>query len=445
MSDPVINPDRRALTSRFEDALDLASEYHRRDVRKGTSIPYLSHLLQVAGLVLEAGGDEDQAIVGLLHDAVEDAQTAEEAAVRRDAIGRRFGDRVLGIVDACTDGDPDEKQELTWRERKERYLAHLEDVAPNVLLVSVSDKLHNARAVLRDYRSLGEDLWGRFNGGKGGTLWYYRSLADLYRRRGGVPYAEELGAVVEELERHAVRGSRRHVLNWVESSDFVGSLNDLLEGTGAVVSAADSWLPHGWDVPAEAKLDGRAPGQWPPVDWEALQEWWLAVGKGNVPNWDLLSACEIDGTPGLVLVEAKAHSKELSLAGKRSSSDSEGSMANHDRIGSAIEEARTALEAEVPGIEISRDRAYQLSNRIAHAWWLARHGVPVVLLYLGFTGDERMADVGEPYADDASWQEHFRAQAAEVFPADHLERRIDCGPAAFRLLVRSMSVPEDRS
>jgi (p)ppGpp synthase/HD superfamily hydrolase len=193
--------ESRHLTDAFDDALRLAHDFHRTHIRKGTEIPYFAHLLQVSGLVLEAGGDEEQAIAALLHDAIEDADTPEEAADRERQIRERFGERVVRLVLGCTDGDPAEKDEMPWRERKERYLHHLgDDADPDVLLISVSDKLHNARAILRDYRAHGEALWGRFRGGKAGTLWYYRALVDTYRARGLEPFVAELNEVVRSLE-----------------------------------------------------------------------------------------------------------------------------------------------------------------------------------------------------------------------------------------------------
>lgn len=191
--DPLLGPC-------FADAMGFALERHRDQARKGTDIPYMAHLLQVAGIVLEAGGDEDQAIAGLLHDAVEDAPAGEADAVR-GVIAARFGDRVLELVEACTDADTRPKP--PWRARKEAYLRHLPDAPPAALLVSSVDKLHNARAILRDLRTLGEALWDRFAGGKEGTLWYYESLVTAYREAGGTPVVAELERVVGRMRREA--------------------------------------------------------------------------------------------------------------------------------------------------------------------------------------------------------------------------------------------------
>ncbi len=188
-----------ALTPRFEDALVFAARLHGGDVRKGTTIPYVSHVLGVASLALEHGANEDEAIGALLHDTVEDAKGDAESV--RTEIRRRFGTAVLDIVDGCTDART--KPKPPFRERKERYIAHLPEASPSVRLVSAADKLYNARAILSDYRTIGEALWARFNGGRSGTLWYYRALADAFRSFGPGRLAEELDRVVSEIEQLA--------------------------------------------------------------------------------------------------------------------------------------------------------------------------------------------------------------------------------------------------
>ena len=188
-----------ALTPRFEDALVFAARLHGGDVRKGTTIPYVSHVLGVASIALEHGANEDEAIGALLHDTVEDAKGDSESV--RTEIRRRFGAAVLDIVDGCTDART--KPKPPFRERKERYIAHLPEAPPSVRLVSAADKLYNARAILSDYRAIGEALWARFNGGRSGTLWYYRAVADVFRTLGPSRLAEELDRVVSELEQLA--------------------------------------------------------------------------------------------------------------------------------------------------------------------------------------------------------------------------------------------------
>jgi (p)ppGpp synthase/HD superfamily hydrolase len=177
---------------KLEHALLYASRLHRNQVRKGTSTPYITHLLAVASIVGENGGTEDEVVAALLHDAPEDQGGG---ATLRD-IRLRFGDEVAEIVDGCTDTYQDPKP--PWRERKERYLAHLANAPDSVRLVSSADKLHNARSVLSDYMLVGEDLWTRFNGKKVGTLWYYRAIVDALPDEN--PIIEELDRVVTELE-----------------------------------------------------------------------------------------------------------------------------------------------------------------------------------------------------------------------------------------------------
>jgi (p)ppGpp synthase/HD superfamily hydrolase len=177
---------------KFDHALLYASRLHRDQVRKGTSTPYITHLLAVASIVGENGGTEDEVVAALLHDAPEDQ--GGEATLQE--IRDQFGDGVAEIVDGCT--DTYETPKPPWRERKERYLAHLAGASGSVRLVSSADKLHNARTVLSDYRLLGEDLWTRFNGKKEGTLWYYRAVVDVLQ--GDSPIVEELDRTVSELE-----------------------------------------------------------------------------------------------------------------------------------------------------------------------------------------------------------------------------------------------------
>ncbi len=188
------------LSSHFEEALLFATRLHGGQVRKGTGIPYVAHLLAVAGIVLDYGGTETEAIAALLHDAVED----QGGPPTREEIRRRFGAEVVAIVDGCSDTDQEPKP--PWQARKEAYLAGLGHEAASVRLVSAADKLHNVRDILAAYRALGEALWGRFNGGREGTLWYYRALVRVYRATDTVPaLVDELDRVVTDLERLAER------------------------------------------------------------------------------------------------------------------------------------------------------------------------------------------------------------------------------------------------
>jgi (p)ppGpp synthase/HD superfamily hydrolase len=168
---------------------------HATQTRKGSGVPYITHLLGVASIALEYGANEDEAIAALLHDAIED----QGGSATREEIRRRFGDTVTEIVDGCTDSDTTPKP--PWRQRKEVYIAHLPTASASVHLVSAADKLHNARSILKDYRLLGESVWDRFKGGKSGTLWYYRSIVEAFQQAESTPLIDELDRVVSELEQ----------------------------------------------------------------------------------------------------------------------------------------------------------------------------------------------------------------------------------------------------
>ena len=183
-----------ALSARFEEALAYAAHLHADQTRKGTEIPYVGHLLGVTSIVIQYGGGEDQAIAALLHDAAEDQGGVETLAQIRD----RFGDAVADIVAGCTDSWTMPKP--PWRARKEAYIAHLTHASQTELLVSAADKLHNARAILSDYRGTGEAVWDRFTGRKTGTLWYYHALVDALRAHYPSPVVEELARVVSDLD-----------------------------------------------------------------------------------------------------------------------------------------------------------------------------------------------------------------------------------------------------
>jgi (p)ppGpp synthase/HD superfamily hydrolase len=184
------------MTTRFDQALAYASEVHRDQVRKGSGIPYISHVLGVASIAMEYGADEDEAIGALLHDAAEDGGGEARLAEIRARFGDEVGDIVLGCSDSLVE-DPDEK--LPWRERKEAYLAHVDSASAPVCLVSAADKIHNVRAIMRDYARHGEEVWERFQGGREGTRWYYREVADALALRYRAPITRDLQALVDEL------------------------------------------------------------------------------------------------------------------------------------------------------------------------------------------------------------------------------------------------------
>lgn len=181
------------LTQRFEQALLYAARLHSQQVRKGSGIPYMSHLLSVAALVLEMGGDEDQAIAALLHDAIEDQGGLET----REVIRTHFGDDVVALVEGCTDSYTIPKK--PWRERKQQYLEHLKTASPEVRRISLADKLHNARSILMDVESLGNKVWEKFQGGREGSLWYYHSLLTIFEQQPN-HWTKELGRILSHLE-----------------------------------------------------------------------------------------------------------------------------------------------------------------------------------------------------------------------------------------------------
>jgi GTP pyrophosphokinase len=218
------------LSARFEQALVYTAILHSGQGRKGTPVPYVSHLLSVAALALENGANEDEVIAALLHDAVEDAG----GAPRLEDIRCRFGQRVAEIVAGCTDTEVDENRPqrggqipfvpLTpqkgtvpdgspkppWEERKRKYIAQLAHGSDSVKLVSCADKVHNARSIVADLREQGDSIWSRFTTGKAGTLWYYRTLVETYQQHGAPKrQLNKLVRTVDEMEQLAQGKNRR--------------------------------------------------------------------------------------------------------------------------------------------------------------------------------------------------------------------------------------------
>lgn len=181
------------LTERFDRALAYASSLHRTQVRKGSQVPYVSHLLAVCSLVIENRGNEDQAIAALLHDAAEDQGGRKILAEIRQI----YGDGVADIVADCTDSWTEPKP--AWRERKEQYLASIAHKPKTSLLVSLADKVHNARSILFDLTACGPSVWDRFTGGRDGSLWYYGELARIFAAVMPGPLADELGRTVGRM------------------------------------------------------------------------------------------------------------------------------------------------------------------------------------------------------------------------------------------------------
>ncbi len=182
-----------AKWARLADAMTYALDIHSAQVRKGANTPYIGHLLGVASLVLESGGDEEQAMAGVLHDAIEDQGVEQEGIILA-----RFGARVAAIVRGCTDADSVPKP--PWKARKEAYIEHLETAGPDIWLVSCSDKLFNVRAILTDLQSHGLAVFDRFTAGQDGTLWYYSALASAFSRLLPGALSRELNETVQRMK-----------------------------------------------------------------------------------------------------------------------------------------------------------------------------------------------------------------------------------------------------
>lgn len=182
------------FSSRFVNAFEFANNLHINQYRKGTDVPYISHLLAVTALVIEAGGDEDLAIAALLHDAVEDQGGIELLC----KIKEEFGTRVAQIVKGCSDSF--EIPKPPWIERKQNYLQSLKTADQDVLLVSQADKLHNARSILHDLQYHGDAAWGKFKGGKEGTLWYYQCLLEIFQERWNTPLVNEFDETLNRIK-----------------------------------------------------------------------------------------------------------------------------------------------------------------------------------------------------------------------------------------------------
>ena len=182
------------LTNRFDEALAWASELHREQTRKGAGAPYISHLLAVTAMVLEAGADEDEAIAAVLHDAIED----QGGHAVREEIRRRFGDRVTALVDGCTDAE--EMPKPPWRERKEAFIASIASAPPSVRLIVTADKLHNVSCSIQDLEREGPEVWNRFRG-REKALWYYRSVTAALEAAGENPLTPRLKRALEQLEQ----------------------------------------------------------------------------------------------------------------------------------------------------------------------------------------------------------------------------------------------------
>jgi hypothetical protein len=241
-------------------------------------------------------------------------------------------------------------------------------------------------------------------------------------------------------------GSRRHVLDWVESPAFLDTVRGWVDKHGLSISANATWMPKSWAESDESKLFDFASPFLPESQKDALRRWWLVYAtSANIPNWDVIVAAKTTDQPALVLFEAKAHVEEFDCNKKlrktRETLDAQARTdANHQKIGEAIEDASRALRSIHSGISISRDCCYQFSNRIAFAWKLASMGITTVLIFLGFTGDREIKKEGVYFFDEAHWQRAFAEYSAASFPLELFGRSIPCGAASFFVLSHSLPV-----
>ena len=251
-----------------------------------------------------------------------------------------------------------------------------------------------------------------------------------------------------ELDDWSQRGSkpRCHLMTDGTRVEVMGRLTGLVKPYGSVTT--DNWMPRGFESTAEAEL--HKPNTFiADENSDKLKNWWLEGRRGKAPTWDLVSQCSVgNGTSarqGVLLVEAKAHRTELEQEqdGKRFESQaSNNSHRNHDRIGSAIDEANVGLRMLTgdPGWALSRDKCYQLANRLAWAWKLMELGVPVVLVYLGFLNATEMSDKGEPFHDHADWEACVKGHARPHVPEGVWDREWQAtNGASLVMRIRSIS------
>lgn len=240
------------------------------------------------------------------------------------------------------------------------------------------------------------------------------------------------------FQKRDLKGSRLRclMLTSLPRKQIARCLTELVRPYGVVDSEEEKWMPQGFLEPHEAKL-GETELFVKPKDRESVTDWWLAVKpRADTPNWDLVATCKIDGKKGLILVEAKAHKSELASAGK-TEPKTENGWKNHERIGEAIEDANTSLNAQSSGWALSRDTHYQLCNRFAWSWKLASMGIPVVLVYLGFLNADEMPG---HFPSAGEWCSAVREYSNGIVPGGVWESKVIVGNTPIYSIIRSLDL-----
>jgi hypothetical protein len=237
------------------------------------------------------------------------------------------------------------------------------------------------------------------------------------------------------------KGSKRSMLELIDSTNFISSMNLMIQEEGAVVVTIDSWLPLGIKKPREGQLKEFLNANFNNQLATEFVTWWLAESTYRTPNWDFISTCKINGQKGILLIEAKAHKGELngeSHGKKLKANASKDSKSNHENVQSAIKKANDGINKAIYSVSISRDKCYQLSNRVANAWWLANQGIPVVLIYLGFLDVQEMNYGGRKIlTNQLEWENCFLEHTKQVGVDKIVDKWVDCGKSRFKLICKS--------
>lgn len=235
-----------------------------------------------------------------------------------------------------------------------------------------------------------------------------------------------------------IKGSKKHVLNLIDNKLFIDKMNNLLVDTNTIIENKDSIYPKGRENPKEKTLPSFLKDDWKNEDLaKEFRNWWIKHGS-RTPQWDIISKCKIDGKEGILLVEAKAHKSEVTGDKGKMQIDENKKKDNHQQIYEAIEQANYSINKNNNGVnaKLSIDTCYQLSNRVASAWWLASQGIPVVLIYLGFKDDN---DFKDKFNSEEEWQNCFEEHAKTVKIQAIINKKIKTESESFYIISKSIS------